>query len=141
MQLKLRKHQGFTLIEILVVLSISGLLMAIVGPLALERVDIYRAKTEVLDFKQKIRSSSNLAYSAGSKVRLEFNRHQLSVHHGTRRSTTDYEFIQATDLQIEFNRNGFPDIKNFSIQSRGRTEQIAVIELLGFKEGDLIYVE
>ena len=47
-----RLERGFTLIELMVVLIISSLLLSLVGPLALERIDAYRAKKELLDIRQ-----------------------------------------------------------------------------------------
>ncbi|WP_337879027.1 prepilin-type N-terminal cleavage/methylation domain-containing protein [Rheinheimera sp.] len=136
-----RRQRGFTLIELMVVLIISSLLLSLVGPLALERIDAYRAKKELLDIRQKIRDVSNLAYVSGQLYQVQMQGTELSIKSASQQSSYVYEFISAEDLYVNFNRNGFPDVAVVKLKNRGREERLVLIELIGLKPDDYVHIQ
>ena len=65
MSFKSQKQKGFTLIELMIVMSIVALLMAMVGPLAINSLEKARAKQEMLTLKNWLRKVSNRAFTTG----------------------------------------------------------------------------
>jgi len=66
-------YSGFTLIELMVVMAIVGLLMTMVGPLAINTVEKANAKQEMLTMKNWFRKISYRAYSTGSSYQLNLS--------------------------------------------------------------------
>ncbi|WP_419569519.1 prepilin-type N-terminal cleavage/methylation domain-containing protein [Rheinheimera sp.] len=136
-----RLERGFTLIELMVVLIISSLLLSLVGPLALERIDAYRAKKELLDIRQKMRDVSNQAYVSGQLYQVRMQGTELSIKSASQQSSYVYKFISAEDLYVSFNRNGFPDVAVVKLKNRGREERLVLIELIGLKPDDYVHIQ
>ncbi len=65
------KDSGFTLIELMVVMSIVALLMTMVGPLAINAVDKANAKQEMLTMKNWLRKISYRAFTTGNSYQLK----------------------------------------------------------------------
>jgi len=65
------KGRGFTLIELMVVMSIVALLMTMVGPLAINAVDKANAKQEMLTMKNWLRKISYRAFTTGNSYQLK----------------------------------------------------------------------
>jgi prepilin-type N-terminal cleavage/methylation domain-containing protein len=61
---------GFTLIELMVVMAIVALLMTMVGPLAINTLDKAQAKQEMLTMKNWFRKISYRAFSTGHRYQL-----------------------------------------------------------------------
>ena len=65
------KYKGFTLIELMVVMSIVALLLTMVGPLAINAVDKANAKQEMLTMKNWLRKISYRAFTTGTAYQLK----------------------------------------------------------------------
>ncbi|MCJ8296689.1 MAG: type II secretion system GspH family protein [Colwellia sp.] len=63
--------KGFTLIELMVVMSIVALLMTMVGPLAINTVEKANAKQEMLTMKNWLRKISYRAFATGKSYQLK----------------------------------------------------------------------
>jgi len=59
------KPKGFTLIELMIVMSIVALLMGMVGPLAINSLEKAQAKQEMLSLKNWFRKISARAFNTG----------------------------------------------------------------------------
>ena len=66
----MRRVRGFTLVELLVVLTILGVMMAMVGPLAVDRLDKARAQEEWLVLDRTLRSLAFRAFADGRDVEI-----------------------------------------------------------------------
>jgi len=73
LQKKAIKNQGFTLIELMVVMAIVALLMTMVGPLAINAVEKANAKQEMLTMKNWFRKISFRAFNTGSSYQLKLS--------------------------------------------------------------------
>ena len=69
---RLRNQQGFTLIELMIVMTIVALLVGLVGPLAINSLEKAQAKQEMLTVKNWLRKISYRAFTTGQEhiVRL-----------------------------------------------------------------------
>jgi len=62
---------GFTLIELMIVLTIVGFLMTMVGPLAVQSVEKAQAKQEMLMMKNWLRKISARSFNTGQAFELK----------------------------------------------------------------------
>jgi prepilin-type N-terminal cleavage/methylation domain-containing protein len=86
-KLKAKMSSGFTLIELMIVMSVVALLMGMVGPLAINSLEKAEAKQEMLTMKNWFRKVSYRAFStqqahilklSGKKVELFLNNTQFN---------------------------------------------------------------
>jgi prepilin-type N-terminal cleavage/methylation domain-containing protein len=64
------RGRGFTLVELLVVLAILGFVIALVGPLTVDRIDKARAQEEWLVLDRTVRGLAFRAFADGKDVEL-----------------------------------------------------------------------
>ncbi|MEW6989430.1 type II secretion system protein [Colwelliaceae bacterium 6441] len=64
-------NKGFTLIELMIVMSIMALLMGLVGPMMMNSLEKAQAKQELLTAKQWFKKISYRAFSSGEILYLE----------------------------------------------------------------------
>ena len=108
--------KGFTLIELIIVLSIIGLLLTIVAPVSIYTLEKSEAKTELLEAKQWFKHISYQAYieSQSYQLHLKGNQAQLfyqnDLTHSVRQKT--FESLRFTEQTIAINTKGivFPSI-------------------------------
>ncbi|GAA5142087.1 prepilin-type N-terminal cleavage/methylation domain-containing protein [Thalassotalea piscium] len=77
----LHSAKGFTLIELMIVMSIVALIMGMVGPLAINSLEKAEAKQEMLTLKNWLKRISYRAYATGQQhqLALEGKRATLTV--------------------------------------------------------------
>ncbi len=66
----MRAARGFTLVEILIVIAILGLLVGLVGPITVERMQKAQAQTEWLEVERGLRGLGFRAFAEGREVEL-----------------------------------------------------------------------
>jgi prepilin-type N-terminal cleavage/methylation domain-containing protein len=66
-KVKAKISSGFTLIELMIVMSIVALLMGMVGPLAINSLEKAQAKQEMLTVKNWLRKVSYRAFTTGTE--------------------------------------------------------------------------
>jgi prepilin-type N-terminal cleavage/methylation domain-containing protein len=109
----MRKYQntGFTLIELMIVLTVVGLLMALVGPLTVQSFEKAEAKSEMLQMKNWLRKTSSRAFSTGQAYTVQLKGKSLALfNEGNLESaitTKDFESIFFQPQTLTFNHNGF----------------------------------
>ncbi len=120
----MKRQNAFTLLELLVVMSIVGLALSWVGPLVLEQVDKTKANAEVKQLEQYIDMTLAGAYLAGQPVVLQFNGRQLQrQQHGVAEQVNfDYLFFQPQQLKI--NANG--QLAQTRLQFTSLTKQLEI---------------
>lgn len=101
---------GFTLIEIMIVMSIVALLMGLVGPIAIQNLEKAEAKSELLSVNNWLKQVSYRAYISGQHLTLKLNgkKVQLFTTQSSKlikQNTFEYLFFQPQVL--EFNNKGF----------------------------------
>lgn len=99
---------GFTLLELLVVLTIAGLLAAVVPPLYSQAVPGARLKTTTRDFALSLREARGSAITSGSQVDLRLLAEPPSYVVGSAPATrlpqavsvTAYDYLSAADATL-----------------------------------------
>ncbi|MCV2883294.1 prepilin-type N-terminal cleavage/methylation domain-containing protein [Aestuariibacter sp. AA17] len=117
---------GFSLIELLVVMSIVTLLMSLVGPLVLNQVEKTRVRVEVLELNSWLAGLPKQAIMLGSPLSLSFNGKQVAVKTGTQiLSEKSFSYLFFKPADITYSRKGLtPNVsldyqvgnKNYSLQ-------------------------
>lgn len=101
-------NRGFTLIELLITIAIMGLAMGLVGPLAIEQLDKFRAQDELVQLEKTIKNQRRLAFINHHTIHitLENQRARISISDDNQQ-ITEFEFISFRPQQLIINRNGF----------------------------------
>jgi len=106
-----KKQVGFTLIELMVVMSIVALLMGMVGSLAINSVDKAKAKEELLTVQNWLKKLSSRAYFSGLEHNLVFSGKQVSLFSELNSTTplkvVEFDFLFFQPQTLFFNGNGF----------------------------------
>lgn len=120
--------KGFTLIEVLVVLTISGLLLVLVGALSVDQIKRADRLAELNSVEQFIRISSKYAELNKSTVLLVAEDSKLTLHSpdGDPIDTLEFKYLSFTEQSIRFNRNGFGDRQSLSATSDRREVSLAI---------------
>ena len=108
--------KGFTLIELIIVLSIVGLLLTVVAPVSMYTLEKSEAKTELLETKQWFKHISYQAYIESQGYQLHLSDHQARLFKQSdlaqpiRQKT--FKSLRFTDQNITINTKGivFPSI-------------------------------
>ncbi len=105
----MRKTQGFTLVELLVVIALMTMVLSLVGPLGQIQLDKSQANEEWLRFKNEIISNQKSAYLQGRSRVLELNGKIMTVKTAQVQPDRVVEFSQIffEPQQISINANGF----------------------------------
>jgi prepilin-type N-terminal cleavage/methylation domain-containing protein len=124
----MRTARGFTLIELLVVMAILGLLVGLVGPIAVERIEVARAQQEWLTVERTLHGLAFRAYIEGRPVELNGDGARLSWQNGAgpgRSLELKYLFF-APRQHILINGNGIASPAVLALHQRQRARELAL---------------
>jgi len=152
---KTKNSQGFTLIELMVVMAIVALLMSLVGPMTIEGYEKIKAKEEQLSLKNWIKGNSYRSFATGKASVITLSGVSISLSfeddydinselsNPIANSESD-EFTQTDEIaiiasrsfehltfqpqQITVNTFGLISPSEVTIQSHGKTRTIIVSE-------------
>lgn len=129
----MKSSNGFTLIELMIVMAIVALLMSFVGPMAMNSLERAEAKSELLELKQVLLKSSQKAFSSGKRLTVKLNGKLLEIVNSDspkvlKSSSFDYLFFQPTE--VTFNNRGLTESKLVKGLYRNRELQIDVYSLI-----------
>lgn len=120
------RNRGFTLIELLITIAIMGLAMGLVGPLAIEQLDKFRAQDELVQLEKTIKNHRRLAFINHQTIAITVSGNRLSVRIGEKpEQLTSFEFISFQPQQYLINRNGFMEPGQIEVEYN---EQLRVLE-------------
>ncbi len=109
--IKRMKKNGFTLIEIMIVMSIVALLMTMVGPLAINSVEKANAKQEMLTMKNWFRKISYRAFSTGNSYQLKLSGKKAELYQVFNSTEQTPVLFKTKNLESLFFQ---PQILNYS---------------------------
>ncbi len=99
---------AFTLIELMIVMSIVALLMAIVGPMAINNLNKAEAKNELLLLKNWTKKISYRAYVSGQQLELVLNGKQAKLKsQSSLVSDRNFEYLFFHPQRLTFSNKGF----------------------------------
>ncbi|CAH9056817.1 hypothetical protein PSECIP111854_01870 [Pseudoalteromonas sp. CIP111854] len=136
------KHiNGFTLIELMIVMMIVALLTSLVGPLAFESLSRSQAKSEVMEVKRVLASASQKAFLLGEKLEIELSGSEikiLKVDNVQLLKQMNFELVSFKPQKFEFNSKGLTQRKIVVVNYRNRDSEIDVIELITGSKQDIV---
>ena len=103
-------QSGFTLIELMVVMTIITLLIGLGGPLAINSLDKAQAKSEILTLKNRLRKISYRAYILQSSAEVTFKGKEITISYNGSNSqpiTITNEVLFFNEQVLYFNNYGF----------------------------------
>jgi prepilin-type N-terminal cleavage/methylation domain-containing protein len=124
----MRAARGFTLIELLIVMAILGLLMGLVGPIAVERIEVARAQEEWLKVERTLHGLAFRAYVEGRPVEIDGDGARLSWRNGSgpgRSLELKYLFF-APRQHLVINANGIASPAVLALHQRERAREIVL---------------
>jgi len=128
----MRATRGFTLVELLVVLTILGLLLGLVGPLAVDRVDKAKSQEEWLVLERTVTGLAFRAFAEGRPVELTGEGAQLSWRIGGEDRVLPFEKLFFDPRQeLLINRNGVASPAVLSLRQAGRERRLELNTWLG----------
>jgi prepilin-type N-terminal cleavage/methylation domain-containing protein len=119
---------GFSLIELLVVISIMAAIMALVGPLTVRSVESAQAQTELVSIERWINGWGRKAFLTGSVISVEARGGQLIAESdGQSIDARALELWQpAESLQIEFSSAGLPSVTRIELVSGNLSRTVSI---------------
>jgi len=124
MVLSTKQSSGFTLIELMVVMSIVALLLTMVGPLAINSLEKAQAKQEMLSLKNWFRKVSARAFTTGKSHVIQLSGKQVNLYVNEQKKKLlesvifDSLFFQPQTLT--YNNKGFVTPDNLTGTYRGK---------------------
>ncbi|WP_085298083.1 prepilin-type N-terminal cleavage/methylation domain-containing protein [Cognaticolwellia mytili] len=116
--------RGFTLIELMIVMSIVALLMGMVGPLAINSLEKAQAKQEMLTVKNWLKKVSFRAFTTGKEHVVKFSGKNIILHlKGEALSPIEnktFESLFFQPQQLSYSAKGFVSPKLLSGTFRGK---------------------
>lgn len=136
------RKSGFTLIELMVVMSIVALLMTMVGPLAINTVEKANAKQEMLTMKNWLRKISYRAFATGNSYQLKLTgkKAELFVKPSSNEQSTPplishtFETLFFQPQILTYSNKGFVSPASIEGTYRGKVLQLNLNEWVNGKE-------
>lgn len=141
----LSSFKGVTLIELLVVITIMMTMITLVAPLAINTVDKAEAQGEYLSFCGVLRRASVQAFANGSGINITLEQNTLiafivplvignnqTIDSIEKKIIVErtYEYLNFSDTELKFNRNGIPNLSAISLTQRNKVRQLDLLALL-----------
>jgi prepilin-type N-terminal cleavage/methylation domain-containing protein len=124
-------NSGFTLIELIVVMSIMSIVLSMVGPLTLRMLDRAQAQSELISFKNSVKKVSYIAFASGTEYSFELKQHQLIVYRADDElQQTEFDHLNFEPQIITFNSRGYPSPEELSIKLLNKNEQVNLFKLV-----------
>jgi len=126
-----QRLRGFSLIELLIVLTIMMTLLGLVGGNVIESVERTRAQAEVVSFYELLKKCGITAFASGQPLvaALSGNTVIIDVSSTNQLREVRYEYLDFEDHQVTFYRNGLPDSVNLNVSVNGKSRQLDFAEL------------
>lgn len=122
---------GFTLVELLIVMSIMGLILSLVGPLALRVVDKAQAQSEFISFKNSLKKISYIAFASATEHSVVVDMQKISILKADETiQQSQFKYLQFSPQKITFNSRGYPFPESINVKIINKTEKINVFKLV-----------
>jgi len=120
------RGRGFTLVELLVVLAILGFIVALVGPLTVDRLDKARAQEEWLVLNRTVRGLTFRAFADGRGVELRGEGARLqwtAAGHEARALELAHLFFDEPQV-VRINPSGVAEPGTLTVRQAGRERSL-----------------
>lgn len=104
-----RQQQGFTLIELIVVMAVISVVMMLLGPLSQAQVERNKAFAEWAEVQRVFELVAKEAYLDGVAYRLHLDGTELKITgpNQAQEKVYNYTYVFFPKQQIEFNHHGY----------------------------------
>jgi prepilin-type N-terminal cleavage/methylation domain-containing protein len=124
-------NRGFTLIELIIVMSIMTIILSIVGPLSLNMIDKSQAQSEYIQLQNELKKVSYLAFATASRHELTFEKKTVTLTKGrSNKQKFDFEYLTFIPQSISFNSHGYPHPEELTVSFLKRNERINLFKLV-----------
>ena len=121
------KQHGFTLMELMVVMTIIALLTGLVGPLAINSLDKAEAKSELLTLKNTLRKISYRAYILQSPADIVFKGSEITINFANRSNEPtkiSNKVLFFKEQTLHFNNYGFVQPLKLQLTYRDQSQEL-----------------
>jgi prepilin-type N-terminal cleavage/methylation domain-containing protein len=124
-----RRYNGFTLIEVLVVVLLASILITLVAPIGVEQVGKARAQTEFLELDRQIGRLSLDAFTRSDFVTLQAAGKRLAweFEGGGRGAMVFEQLFFDAEQQVIINPNGIADPQVLELLQRDRSRTLEML--------------
>lgn len=120
------KVHGFTLIELLVTLSISAVVLSVVGAFSLGMTEKVSARNEFEALKTIIQSANSKAFLLSKNVVIEIEKGQVSTAEPNADWNLSAKYLDCGKIRLTFNSRGYADHNKITCFVRGKEEVIVI---------------
>ena len=122
---------GFTLIELITVISIMAIVLALVGPLTVNFVEKAQAQTEYIQLKNSLKKLSFTSFASSTTYGITFEGSSVIVNKADKFvSKKTFDYLSYTKQKVLFNANGYPEPEMLTVKKRNKTEKINIFKLV-----------
>lgn len=124
-----KRHYGFTLVELLVVMAIVGTLISLVGGLALDSYQKFQIKAELVTVERLFQTAANRAYllEKDASVKVETASIQLARQNQTF-FVENFSHLTFKPIAFELNSVGIYSIEKLDVKAGGRLRTLKLNE-------------
>ena len=129
------KASAFTLIELMIVMGIVSLLIALVGPMAIQNLEKAQAKSELLTVKNWLRKISYRSYVSGQELELSLQGKlaQLkTIQPSIVIKQQEFEYLFFQPQSLYFNSKGFVSPSQLSATYRDKPLNLDLASTVNF---------
>lgn len=121
------KSKGFTLVELLVVMTITMVAIGLVGGLAVDGYTKFQAKSELMKLERLVVQANTQSFAVERVLRLAINGQEAELTIDDRRLFfKTFEFIRFPNEVITFNKMGFPNKNSITVDVLGKAKRISL---------------
>ena len=121
--------RGFTLLELLIVMTIVGVLISFVGPLAIDSLSKAQARSELQSFSSWLKFQGEKAFVTGQSIELELDGNSVMLVNKVNSQATpvkQFEYLFLHPSHVEFNQNGVASVTEIEVGLGDRTYTIKI---------------
>ncbi|WP_405598786.1 MULTISPECIES: type II secretion system protein [unclassified Pseudoalteromonas] len=117
------KFKGFTLIELMVVMTIVALLIGLVGPMTIQQLDKAQAKAELLNLKRELVAVSQRAFFSGQQLTAKLSGKEFKVYKTALDSapviySKTFKYIFFQPQEVNFQKSGLINVSLIRVKYR-----------------------
>lgn len=123
--------RGFTMIELLTVITIMSLLITLVGPTSIKFLAKAQAQAEFIQLKNDLKKISYLSFVSATVQQIGFDQNQgIVTKNQQKNATLSYEHISFSPQQVRFNSRGYPSPEILVVNFASKSKEINLFKLV-----------
>lgn len=116
------KHTGFTLVELLVVMTISMIAIGLVGGLSVDGYTKFQAKSEFMQLKDLILKVNMESFVKEKSIDITFSDKKVEINSaGNTPTIYVFDYLSFPKTSVSFSKKGFPNNESVLVNIRGRS--------------------